>query len=370
VRKGYPDFTIFYSAGKIVREGLGRQMYDEATQYRVQQEFAGGVSIRQSALPYNHPPFEALLFVPFTYLPYFPAYLCWGAINLLLIAGLSSWVRPHLPLLRAAPAALWAVAGLSFFPIFVSFLQGQDMVLLLALLSFTFLAIEKNADVAAGGCLALGMFRPHLVLPMLLFLLWRRGAKVLLGFVPVSTLLLLVSIAVAGWKGLLSYPGYVWHIEQTMGRGAIVPADMPNIRGLADTLLGRFSPIFSLLLTLAVSLILVVFAAGKRGKSDKIRHLQFSLWIITTVLVSYHAFAYDLSLLVLPMLLVWDHARSATGNRTTNRLLILPILFLLTSPLQMVLRLRYGLMSLVALVLLLWWWAIAREVRAVESSTA
>src|SRR2546426_4294622 len=47
IRKGYPDFTIFYSAGKIVRQGLGAKLYDEQTQYRIQQEFAAGVSIRQ-----------------------------------------------------------------------------------------------------------------------------------------------------------------------------------------------------------------------------------------------------------------------------------------------------------------------------------
>src|SRR6476619_5278112 len=56
VRKGYPDFTALYSAGKIVREGLGRQLYDSPTQYRIQQEFAAGVSIRQGPLPYIHPP--------------------------------------------------------------------------------------------------------------------------------------------------------------------------------------------------------------------------------------------------------------------------------------------------------------------------
>jgi len=51
IRKGYPDFTIFYSAGKIVRQGLGAKLYDEQTQYRIQQEFAAGVSIRQGPLP-------------------------------------------------------------------------------------------------------------------------------------------------------------------------------------------------------------------------------------------------------------------------------------------------------------------------------
>ena len=43
---GYPDFTTFYTGGIIVREHLGAQLYDEQTQYRLQQEFAPGVIIR------------------------------------------------------------------------------------------------------------------------------------------------------------------------------------------------------------------------------------------------------------------------------------------------------------------------------------
>src|SRR3989442_10323713 len=107
IRKGYPDFTIFYSAGKIVRQGLGAKLYDEQTQYRIQQEFAAGVSIRQGPLPYNHPPFEALIFVPFTWLPYFTAYLLWDVINLLILCSLPLLLRQHIPLIGSASRAFW-----------------------------------------------------------------------------------------------------------------------------------------------------------------------------------------------------------------------------------------------------------------------
>src|SRR5437773_11185140 len=103
IRKGYPDFTIFYSAGKILREGLGVKLYDESTQYRIQQEFAAGVSIRQGPLPYNHPPFEALLFLPFTYLPYFSAYLLSNVITLRLLCHFPFLLRPLFPPPTLAP---------------------------------------------------------------------------------------------------------------------------------------------------------------------------------------------------------------------------------------------------------------------------
>ena len=86
IRKGYPDFSTFYSGASMVRQGLGKQLYDEATQYRIQLQFAAGVSIRQGPLPYIHPPFEALLFIPFTWFSYPTAYLLWDLLNLVFLA--------------------------------------------------------------------------------------------------------------------------------------------------------------------------------------------------------------------------------------------------------------------------------------------
>jgi hypothetical protein len=103
VRKGYPDFTIRYSAGKMVRAGMARSLYDERVEFQIQREFAPEVSIRHGALPYNHPPFEALLFVPFTYLPYLPAYLAWNAVNLGLLGLALFLLRRHLPALQSKP---------------------------------------------------------------------------------------------------------------------------------------------------------------------------------------------------------------------------------------------------------------------------
>jgi hypothetical protein len=66
---GYPDFTIFYTAGKCILQGHGRQLYDLEIQYEIQREFASEVKHRENPLPFNHPPFEALLFAPLARLP-------------------------------------------------------------------------------------------------------------------------------------------------------------------------------------------------------------------------------------------------------------------------------------------------------------
>jgi hypothetical protein len=79
---GYPDFTIFYTAGKCILQGHARQLYDLETQFAIQREFASAVKQRENALPFNHPPFEALLFAPLARLPYVAAYLVWAVFGL------------------------------------------------------------------------------------------------------------------------------------------------------------------------------------------------------------------------------------------------------------------------------------------------
>ena len=118
VRKGYSDFAIYYSAGRIVRQGLGHQLYDDQTQFRVQREFAKEVSIREGPLPFNHPAFEALLFAGFTYFSYPAAFALWGLANLGMLAALPFLLRPHLPRLQPYSWPFWMFAMLAFFPIF------------------------------------------------------------------------------------------------------------------------------------------------------------------------------------------------------------------------------------------------------------
>src|ERR1019366_1504872 len=66
LKNGYQDFAIYYAAAKMLREGRSAVLYNLAVQYQTQLTFAPNVPIRRAALPYNHPPFEAVWFVPFT----------------------------------------------------------------------------------------------------------------------------------------------------------------------------------------------------------------------------------------------------------------------------------------------------------------
>src|SRR5437762_324717 len=78
-RRDTLDFAQFYAAGQMVRQGLGRDLYD----FRVQGQFQSKLARVHTF--YSHPPFEALLFVPLTYTNYRAAYAIWfvGSLGLL-----------------------------------------------------------------------------------------------------------------------------------------------------------------------------------------------------------------------------------------------------------------------------------------------
>jgi len=379
IRKGYPDFTIYYSSGRILVQGLRAQLYDEATQYRVQQQFASGVSIRQGPLPYNHPPFEAIAFVPLSLLPYSAAYCVWNVINLIFLMTLLFFLRTALPGLRSISAVAWLFIWVAFFPVFFALLQGQDVLLLVLLFTAAYVLLRRNSDIIAGCCLGLGLFRFHLVLPLVLILLLQKRTKAIFGFLMVAITLGFISIAVVGWHGALAYPGQVWQMERAMEQHqTIFPLRMANIRGLLASLLPTASKLESTVLIAVLSLALIFFAVRKWKTTTLAEFdLGFSLCVVVTVLVGYHTLAYDLSLLLLPITLTLYHLfgkrepAGDTGSGKYERVndaggaglyLLIPILLLFLSPLHVFLAMRNEHYNVFAVVLLFWCWALSREI--------
>ena len=369
VRQGYPDFTIFYTAGKMLKEGLGHSLYDGALQYEVQQTFAAGVRIRKGPLPYNHPPFEALIFEPLASLDYPTAYLVWSAINLAILGLLPFLLRRYIPALAQCPAFVWLLVLLGFFPVLVALLQGQDVILLLLLNALAFTALKRNADTLAGCWLGLSVFKFQLMVPLVLILLCWKRTKVLQSFLVIAAGLSAISVAITGWAGAVRYPGYVLHVEKFMERDRIA-VDMPNLRGLLEgwSFARGFPGAHVITVALSIGLLVWIVVQG-RGRTvsnkrfDAEFDLRYSLAMVAAVLVSYHAFPYDLSLLVIPVLLVVNYAiETAPLQRYRNWALMLPVGLLFLTPVYMLLWIRFDHFNLFATVLLLWTWGIVREI--------
>ena len=356
VVNGLPDLRIFYTAGLMLRRGQGHSLYDNSLQLKTQAEF---VTLRpglDGPMPYNHPPFEAILFMPFTFLTFLRAYAMWFVINGLLLALCFRAIHPWIPQTAAEFPELFFLAPLAFFPVFYAFMQGQDSILLLALYCLAYAAFRRGRDLQAGIWLGLGLFKFHLVLPFALVLLLCRRWRAIAGIVACGCCELAISWGLVGWRELLYYPRFAWHVNRLQQLGVIVPTNMPNLRGLltgwTSSVAARSRMEFVLLV---VSVALLVWAARQWAPWDLSQpdrwNTGFSIALVTTYLVGYHGYNTDLSLVLLPAVITFNRLLQSDSSRINTALrIILVILFL--SPVYLLLTLVLDKQRLFALVLL------------------
>ena len=378
VADGLPDFSIFYTAGRIVRDGQGSRLYDDPVQESVQHSFLPSVAQRQGAiLPFNHPPFEAVLFVPLAHLSYVSAYATWLGFNLVLLISIPFLLRKHMQVLGRVPLYLWLLACVAFFPIVVALLQGQDSVLLLFLYCLAYASLSRGSHLSAGGWLAAGLYKYHLVLPFVLP--WWRRKKLMAGFLVVAGSLFLISLAITGWQGVLGYPRYVWETEHNPRYLLTSPQGLTaNLRGMVSAATPAVHPGMGtalLVLSSAIVLSLMIYAAGKStGQESGAGQAVFALNLVGTILLSYHIYLHDLSLLFLSILLVLEVLFTHPAiPKWTRTMLCACIAILFFSPLYMLLSLRYRQMQVMAIVILVFFFALLSLVsflRAQSNETA
>ncbi|HEV2399229.1 MAG TPA: glycosyltransferase family 87 protein [Candidatus Sulfotelmatobacter sp.] len=355
ILSGSPDFRIFYTAGRMLRSGEGHVLYADDVQKKIQREFAGAAVARGGPLPYNHPPFEVLLFLPLIYLPYLLAYGAWFLINLLLVAAGIYCVRSRLPTLICNFGLIAILAPLAFFPIAYALMQGQDSILLLALYSLAYMALRRKQDLHAGVWLGLGLFKFHLVLPFAFILLLRRRWLTLIGMFLIACVEGITSWLLVGGRELLIYPRFVWQVNRQQSPGVIVPANMPNLRGLFTGWSGMNPPPHWIEIGLILASVALLVWASRQWAPDRPTDLPnwdigFSVCVFAAYLVGYHSYNQDMSVLLLPLLLALDRTLAGWTETSTVLKILLGLMFF--SPLYLFLTLRLSHQNLFSIVLL------------------
>ncbi len=315
VASGFPDFATFYTAARITNERRSAALYDEREQRRAQAEFsAPALASRRDILPYIHPPFEVLLFLPLALFSYPVAYFIWLATNLALLLSLPFLLRSHLPHLAEIPMTYWHLGLLSFFPIFMALLQGQDSIVILFSFSMAFAALSGRRGRVAGMWLALGLCKFQLVLPFMLPLLWLRQKRIVHGFTLVACVLLIAGLMVAGLHGTLAYPRFASYVDHDPRyHGYNLPQITTNLRGFLSSLL-PVGPWISVSLAAATLVILFVAAkVWKRARNGVAPHSAFAVGLLGASLLSYYGHIYDWSILALAVLLILEN-RSASST--------------------------------------------------------
>jgi hypothetical protein len=359
IARGDPDFTAFYAAATLVRSGHAVDIYNPSEQFSAQTRFTDDSDLRRGPLRYIHPPFEALLFVPFTFFPYRAAFILWDLANVGMLVAIAVSLRATL--LPGSGIHIWdlLLGLLAFFPIFANFFQGQDAILLLLVVALAFRAMKLRADFSAGCWMALGLFRFQLVIPLVLVLaLWGRR-RIALGFISVTAVLVLVSAVMVGWENLMRYPGYLWLWASVPGSGRTPRSLLPSLLGLI-TGWPRLDHIHWLVaIVLLVSAWLVIVVAGMKNRAQEPRFFDFcfACAILASVLVGYNTSTYDLALLVLPLAVI---LREGLTGLVRARLL-LPIVPLLISPFWFLIGMYWQSFNVIAVFLLWWLFALRHE---------
>ena len=322
IARGRPDFSAFYTAGKIVLDGNASRLYDYGLQTRTQQrELPHRGNGPVAPLPYIHPPFEAVVDALLALLPYPAAFLVWYAVDFVLLVSVPLVLIRQDRLGSLQPYLPWTilVAG-GFFPAFACLLQGQDATVVLLAFTLCYLCLRSGKYSLAGWSLALATIKPHLVLPLLLLLLVSRQWRAIAGFAQACLLLLLASVGLVGWHGLLSYPRFLAAYDRLPAKvAAAYPEKMANVRGVVHVLLRQpfldsSAKIVALGLGLALLVVLIVVwripeqPGNSAGRFDAL-DLKFSVLIPISLMTAYHINIHDLTLLLLPIFVIGNYVK-------------------------------------------------------------
>jgi hypothetical protein len=332
---GHADFRSFYNAGYMVRSGDARALYDYETEKVYQDRL---ISREDLAMPFIHPAYEALLFVPLSLLSYRAAYFVFLAVNLALLVICYRLLRTRMQNLadiwRGLPAAMFL-----FLPVTGALMKGQDSVVLLTLLTAATVCLGEGREFSAGTLVALGLFRLQIALPIaVLFLIWRRW-RFSAGFAVAAVVLAAASVAMVGVAQTESYARSLLSISGSGSTADLVRYGQPdwqmaNLRGLIVGLAGSHLSIVWIrrvifLVSGMVLLLVAWLAPGRRGADPLL------IAITTSAAVSYHFLFHDLSVLLIPIIFALNRfvTAEATGDpagrlvaRTAAVMFVAPIM--------------------------------------------
>ena len=356
---GNVDLRNTYVAGYMVRTGHGPEIYDAGAQNMFQNEL---VSRADLPIPFIRPAYQALFYVPLSLLPFRTAYFTFLAFNLALLLFCMQLLRPYMSNLARVDFRLPSLMFV-FFPITVTLLQGQDSIILLALLAGALICIQRNREYMAGVLVALGLFKFQFVIPIfLLFLAWRRW-RFSAAFVCTSAALAGISIWILGMTQSIRYLHILIGIGSSLGfsaasapgfsAGAPLAMNlMANLHGALYTILKGSSSVLPL--TVAASAATLILVASRRPRGID----ALLIAIPASALVSYYMYIHDVSILVVPVAVMLDRlVGAAKEGRPFGRLQTVTTMLMFQAPTLLILAL--GQFWVVSLPLLAFTFAIA-----------
>jgi hypothetical protein len=321
------DLRIFMTGVDMVRSGQGRQLYHFDAQQKAQIQLYPETRT-SGLLPFNHLAYELLFYWPVSGLSYRIALLVWALANVGLLTLIAALLAPYSRTLTRATGTPLALYLLAFYPVMYGLGEGQDSLIFTFFLVLSMRSMDAGRTFLAGFLLALAGFKFHLALLIAFFVLFLRGKwRGLAGFVCGGILVVGISLALVGPAIFHDYPAMLRQ-QEVMTPWGFIPWFMPNLRGFLQWALAPWLDAGTILPVVFMSsaatgvvatwLVLRNRASRYRAKTDE--SMVYAVAILTTILISYHLHLQDLTLALLPMVVLaewtlgeWDDRRLA-GN--------------------------------------------------------
>ncbi len=312
----FEDYVAFYSAGKLVLEGNGSDIYDIDTLAAKEHEVMGREVGGTGTLAFFNPPFVALFYAPLALLPVGTAAFVLLLVNLILLAIAGAMLHRSLGICNLWVSAAFWIAVVSFESVF--WLVGHNQVSMFLVLGFLgFYSFQRQSKpMLSGFALALLLIKPQAALLALVILVWKRQWTTLAPFLAVAAALVLASIAVSGPSVLWDYPRFLIESTGWEGSRGIDTQGMYGWNGFFSTLTAyRGTPhlILTTVATLATIGVALYAFRGRWQPSSARFPLATGVLALGSLLTNPHVYLQDTVLVGLAVVLGfvgWRASRS------------------------------------------------------------
>jgi hypothetical protein len=356
------DYLDFYMAGRILRNGNPDRFYDFDYQLEFQNDpgqMAFSANAPLSAL-YIYPPFFAWFCLLFADLPFREGAQVWALLMTACLVA-SVWLTSRNLGLCSRRFCYILLASLFFTPTLLGIYSCQNAPLSLLILSATFFLLRRGRPLAAGAMFALLAFKPQLTVVIAGVMLWKKQWRFLGGALLVGLILVGASLAVSP-SATLAYLRLGPTLSQWIDLPNLPLAEMSSWRGFWRLLLAGQSHQRSELVSTLCSLVtLLIMAWALRGRlfgTGNDFSYAFSLLVPTTVLISPHLLAYDLTLLLLPMTITL-YARPLPLDRARDPVWLATAALYFAATVSRWLAFAYGLQvvapTMFVYIIVVWW---------------
>jgi len=304
------DFSWYYYGAKV--GARGGDFYDGATMKEAARSAGEPDEVIKFDFYFTYPPFFVIFMRPFLLFSHARARILWLFLNnglyalaiILCIAAL----RERISFFEAAAMAF---AALNFNPVFRNLFMGQINVVTFFLLALALYAFKHKADYPAGALLGLAAMIKVLPGLFIVYFLFKRRWKVVMGAALAAVFLLIISLALLGIE---PHKAYIFQRIPAMVSKPLSYEDNHSLAAFFYRLFGyRFkgeaffhngtlARIFSssiALLFLAMSFLITGRAIG----NDHLRwNLDLALFALTVNIISPLTWEFHMVWLMLPVI--------------------------------------------------------------------